>query len=43
MEIGNVTKASTRKSFPYQSYKNTQFLSFVAVFFDFFHEANINR
>ena len=36
MEIGNVTKTATFKSFLYQSYKNTQFLFFVTLLFNIF-------
>ena len=43
MEIDNVTKAATFKSFLHQSYKNTQLLFFVTVLFNYFHETNINR
>ena len=32
MEIGNVTKAATFKSFLHESYKNTQLLFFVSAF-----------
>ena len=42
MEIVNVTKAATFKNFLHQSYKNTQSLSFMTVFFNYFHEININ-
>ena len=42
MEIGNVSKVATFKSFLQQSYKNTQLPLFVTVFFNYFHETNIN-
>ena len=34
MEVGNITKAATFKSFFHLSYKNTQLLFFATVFFD---------
>ena len=36
MEVGNITKAATFKSFFHLSYKNTQLLFFVTVLFDIF-------
>ena len=41
MEIGNITKAATFKSFLHLTYKNTQLLVFVTVLLNYFHEANI--
>ena len=43
MEIGNVTKAATFKSFLHQSYKNTQLSLFVTVIFNYIHKTNINQ
>ena len=43
MEIGNIVKAANFNSFLHQNYKNTELLFFVTVFFNYFHEANINR
>ena len=34
MEVRNIKKAATFKSFPHLSYKNTQLLFFVAVLFN---------
>ena len=36
MEVGNITKTGTFKSFLHQSYKNTQLLLFVKVLFNIF-------
>ena len=36
MEVGNITKAATFKSFLYLSYKNTKLLYFVTVLFNIF-------
>ena len=36
MEVGNITKAATFKSFHHLSYKNTQLLFFVTVLFNIF-------
>ena len=36
MELGNITKAATFKSFPHLSYKNIQLLFFVTVLFNVF-------
>ena len=36
MEVGNITKAATFKSFFYLSYKNTKLLCFVTVLFNIF-------
>ena len=36
MEVGNITKAATFKSFLYIIYKNTSLLFFVKVFFNIF-------
>ena len=41
MEIVNVTKAATFKSFLHQSYKNTQLSFFCDSAFDCFYETNI--
>ena len=43
MEVGNITKDSTFKSFFHLSYKNTQLLFFVIVFFNIFHEKKIKQ
>ena len=43
MKIGNVTKAASFKIYLHQSYKNTKFLYFVTVLFNYFYEANSNR
>ena len=37
MEVGNTTKAATFESFHHLSYKNTQLLFFVTVFFNIFN------
>ena len=42
MEVGNIKKTATFKSFPHINYKNTQLLIFVTAF-QYFHETNINR
>ena len=42
MQVGNITKAATFKSFLRLSYKNT-INFFVTVLFNIFHEANINQ
>ena len=43
MEIENVTKAATFKSFLHPNYKNTQLSFFVTVLFNYFYKTNINR
>ena len=42
MEVGNITKAATFKSFLHLSYKNTQLLFCDSAFW-YFHETNINQ
>ena len=39
MEVGNIKKTATFKSFPHINYKNTQLLIFVTAF-QYFHETN---
>ena len=41
-ENGNITKATTFKSFLYLSYKKIQLLAFVTVLFNYFHETMVN-
>ena len=43
MEIGNVTKAATFKSFIHQGCKNTRLLFFAKALFNYFHETNIDQ
>ena len=43
MEVGNITKPATFKSFLHLSYKNAQLLFLVTVLFNISHEKNINQ
>ena len=43
MEVGNITKAATFKSFVHLSYKCTKLLFFCDSVFIYFHKTNINR
>ena len=41
MEVGNITKAATFKSFLHLSYKNKQLVLFVIVFFNIFNDKTL--
>ena len=43
MEVGNITKAATFKSFLHLSYKNTQLLFFVTVLFNIFMRQTLTK
>ena len=43
MEVGNITKAATFKSFLHLSYKNTQLLFFVTVLFNIFVRQTLTK
>ena len=43
MEVGNITKAATFKSFRHLCYKNTQLLFFVTVLFNIFIRQTLNN
>ena len=43
MEVGNITKTATFKSFLHVSYKNTQLLFFVTVLFNIFMRQTLTK